>query len=608
MNDDLLRYYNQEMLDLQHVAREFAARHGAQAARLGIGPEQITDPHVERLIQAVAFLTARIRNKLDDEFPEISDSMLSTLYPAYLAPIPSMSIVQFSLRKDKAEQIAGITVPRESLIETEAVDDVRVEYRTTYETKVFPIEVSSAALGGVPFNAGRLKFKGAEAALRIRLECVSKNVTIGQMPLWPLRFYLKGQDAQVLAIYETICNDTIAVGIGDGVDDPRIDIASAQSIKPVGFGPDESLTPFPPNSFVGYRLLTEYFTFFRKFLFFDVEVDPAVAPRLGNTCEIVFYLKRMPPGLEQQVRADVFKLGCTPIVNLVRRQAEPIPLTLTRSEYRIIPDARAEYGYEPYSVTRVLASNSKGERKEFVPLYSFKRLHGAQASRTYYHTIRRLSYRTPQAPPTSDLYISLVDLDFNPAELDDWTLEVDSLCVNRDLPSKLPFGMDQLKLTLNGVASLGVVCLSKPTPTIRAGAGNANRWKLISHLTLNQLSIADQQLGADALKHILRLYDYGDNERTRAAIESIVSLSSRRTVARSTGGAAEGFARGLEVTVKFDESRFADNGLFLFASVLERFLGLYCSINSFSTMVARTSAQDRELRRWKPRAGEQLLL
>lgn len=606
MNDELLRYYNQEILDLEEVAREFAERHGPQAARLGIGSEPITDPHVQRLVQSFAFLTGRIKHKFDDSFPEISDAMLSTLYPAYLAPIPSMSIVEFKLKPDKAEQVGGITVPRHSILESDSIDDVRVTFRTGYETRVFPVSVVHASVGGIPFNAGKLKFKGAEAALRIRLKCQSDKVNFSQMEIWPLRFYLKGQDPQVLAIYEAICNDAIAVGVGNGVDDPAIHITSADCISPAGFGPDESLLPFPPNSFVGYRLLSEYFAFFRKFLFFDIHVEPLVAKRIGNICELVFYLKRLPVGLEQQVKGEVFRTGCTPIINLVNRSAEPIPLTPTQSEFRIIPDARAEYAYEPHSVTRVVASNSQGERREFLPLYSFERTRGS-APRTYYHTTRRLSYRTPQSPPTTDLYLSLVDLDFSPTAQDDWTLEVDTVCVNRDLPARLSSGTNAFKLSLSGVASLTVESHSKPTPTVRSGVGNANRWKLISHLTLNHLSIAEKQLGAEALRHIFRLYDYGDNERTRSAIDSIVSLSSRRTVARYTA-AAEGFARGMEVTINFDESRFADNGLFLFASVLERFLGLYCSINSFCAMVARTTVQDREIRRWKPRAGEQLIL
>jgi type VI secretion system protein ImpG len=148
-------------------------------------------------------------------------------------------------------------------------------------------------------------------------------------------------------------------------------------------------------------------------------------------------------------------------------------------------------------------------------------------------------------------------------------------------------------------------------PPTRRGA----HWRLISHLCLNHLSLATEGDGKDALQEILRLYDYSDADMTpqlaavtRHLIEGIVSVSSRRVTGRTGRGAASGFARGIEVSVEFDEQKYVGSGVYLFASVLERFLALYVSINSFSQTIARTTQGERYFKKWPPRAGEQLLL
>jgi type VI secretion system protein ImpG len=133
-------------------------------------------------------------------------------------------------------------------------------------------------------------------------------------------------------------------------------------------------------------------------------------------------------------------------------------------------------------------------------------------------------------------------------------------------------------------------------------------WRLISHLSLNHLSLVDYEDGADALREILKMYDFTDSAETRGMIDGILSVRSRRIVGRTGGGVSGGFCRGVEVAIHLDEDRFSEGGVFLFASVLERFLGLYCSINSFSKLVATTTRREGDLHKWRPRAGEQVLL
>jgi len=212
--------------------------------------------------------------------------------------------------------------------------------------------------------------------------------------------------------------------------------------------------------------------------------------------------------------------------------------------------------------------------------------------------------------------LSLVDFSFQPTLPPLETLTVHTTCTNRDLPGRLPFGGDTRRLPspgergdfeLEGAAPLlSIRCLKKPTETARPPLRRGAQWRLISHLSLNYLSICEG--GRDALQEILKLYDFSDSAVVRQHIAGITEVTSRRAVGRPGSMPWNGFCRGMEVTIQFDEEKYVGSGVFLFASVLEKFLGLYASLNSFTQLVATTQQREEPLRQWPPRAGEQILL
>ena len=611
MSEELVPYYNRELSYIRRLGAEFAQAHPKIASRLVLGPHGTEDPHVERLIEAFAYLNARIRHKLDDDFPEITDAMLGVVYPHYQVPVPSMAVVQFVLDRGQADLVGGYAIPRESALEADWPDGDPCRFRTCYPVTLFPIEVASASLVGRPYAAPPVAGAAdAVAVLRIQLQCYSKDVAFSQLAAGSLRFYLNGQSQHVFALYELLLNNTLAVAVAASPRDPQPAVLPPQSVRPVGFERDEGMLPYAARSFLGYRLLTEYFTFPQKFLFFELAgLGPKVLKPTG-TLELFFYLNRSTLDLEQNVSAETFRLGCTPIVNLYCRRAEPIALTQTETEYRVVPDARHPLANEIYSIDRVAATSPEGEQVEFQPFYSFKHAAAREGQKAFWHATRR-----PAAEPGAkgdrgtEVWLSMVDLGFSPAAPPQWTLDVETTCLDRDRPSRLPFGEGQPVLRLTKGAPLSrIACLSRPTATLRPALKHGALWRLVSHLSLNHLSLADSQEGADALREILKLYDFADSAETRAMIDGLLSVRTRRVVGRAAGEPRGGFCRGLEVTVLFDEERFAGSGVFLFACVLERFLGLYCSINSFSKLIATTNKREGELRRWPPRAGETVLL
>ena len=612
MSDELLPYYNRELAFIRNLGAEFAAAHPKIAGRLRLGPDAAKDPHVARLIEAFAFLNARIRHKLDDDFPEVSESLLNVLYPHYLAPIPSLAIVQFHLDRQQGELTTGYTINRGETIETEPIDGQPCRFRSCYPVTLWPLELKAAELRGQPFVAPSVRFASqATGVVRLTLQTTSEKVAIKQLPLNSLRFFLQGQSQFLYDLYELLLNNTLGVAVATGPNDPAPVVLGRDAIQPVGFGPDEGLLDYPPRSFRGYRLLSEYFAFPEKFLFFDLTgLTPRVLANAGHTLELFLYVTGHSRDLEKNVSRDTFQLGCAPVVNLFQQRAEPIALTQTQSEYRVVPDARRPLAYEVYAVNRVTATSPDNETVEFLPFYSVKHGRDPREQRTFWYAARRpAQFAAGQVDNGTEVYLSLVDLDFQPSAPADWTLDVETTVLNRDLPCRLPFGGGQPQLQLASAGAVTkVTCLTAPTSTLRPSLRQGVVWRLISHLSLGHLSLADTVEGAEALREILKLYDFADSASTRAMIEGVRNVRSRRVVGRVGGQVSGGFCRGLEVTLQLDEEKFSGGGVFLFASLLERFLGLYTSINSFTKTLVTTTQREEPLRRWPPRAGEQVLL
>ena len=608
--DELLEYYNRELAYLHQMGAEFAAAHPKIAGRLQLSPESTRDPHVGRLIEAFALLNARTARKLDDDFPELSEALLNVLYPHYLAPMPSAAIVQLQLDRNQGDFATGYSLARGATIESEPIDGQPCRFRTCYDVKLWPIELKAASFKGHPYQAPRTRWTGvAPACLRIDLQAASAKAPLNQLPIEKLRFFLKGTPQYVHQLYELLLNNTQGLAIGGPTERDTV-LLDRRCVKAVGFERDETLLPDDARGFRGYRLLSEYFSFAEKFLFVDVELPPGALARTGASASLYWFLGRYVPDLERNVTADSLQLGCTPVINLFKQRAEPITLSQTTTEYHVQPDARRPIAHEVYSIDRVTAVSPDGESVEYQPFYSVKHGADARGARTYWQASRRrLGYAGGQVDRGTEVYLTLVDLDFSPSAPANWTLDVETTCLNRDLPNRLPFGGGQPRLQLAGGGPISrVTCVTAPTETLRPALKRGTLWRLISHLSLNHLSLVADGQGAQALREILKLYDFADSPETHAMIEGLIDVRSRRVTGRVPDATASGFCRGLEVTLTFDEQRFAGAGVYLLASVLERFLGLYASINSFTKTIATTNKREEPLCVWPPRAGELTLL
>lgn len=611
MPDELLPYYEKELAFIRQMGAEFSKEHPKIAGRLGISTETTEDPHVSRLIESFAYLNARIQHKLDDDFPELSDALLGVIFPHYQRPIPSMSIAQFVADKEQLE--ATYLVAKNTLLETEQFQGENCRFSTAYPVELLPCLVADAGLVGRPFTTpGSASIRGAGGVLRIKLKTFSPAISFGELKPERLRFYLKGQPQHINPLYEMLLNECQAIVLSSSDTDVTPVHLNKSAIKAIGFTADEGLFPYPASSFVGYRLLTEFFAFPEKYMFIDIDGLAEKIPTNAHTeLNLFIYLNNSDIELEHNISAETFVMGCTPIVNLFEHKADPIKIDHSRLEYQILADTRRPVGYEIYSVDKVTAQTASGERTEYLPLYGLKHEHQDRENHAYWHAMRRnAKLNHVDRDEGTDVFLTLVDLKLNPNVPDDRTLIIETHASNRDLPSKLPFNRNQPKLQCVNSAPPceRIRCLTQPTPTRRPNLRDGARWRLISHLNLNHLSITSRENAADSLKEILRLYDFKESSATRALIASIVSVNARAISAPLNFDGQTAMCRGIEVEITLDDSQSSGNSSYLFASVLEHFFGLYCSINSFTRVLVKRKNKEGYLKKCPPRAGEKILL
>ncbi|WP_096086440.1 type VI secretion system baseplate subunit TssF [Agaribacterium haliotis] len=611
MPDELLSYYEKELAYVRQLGAEFAEEHPKIAGRLGLNSDHVEDPHVARLVESFAYLNARIQHKLDDDFPEISDALLNVVFPHYQRPLPSMSIAQFVPDKDQLDSRYHIAA--NTLVETEHFQGENCRFSSVYDVELLPAEVSSASLIGAPLaTPGAAMMPGAQSCLHIRLQSFDSALPFSEFSFDKLRFYLKGQAQHVHPMYELLLEQCSGIALAKGDDDLSPVIIDCDHVQAVGFEEDQALLPYPAASFQGYRLLTEFFCFPEKFMFVDVDgLKDFTGALEQNELNLYFYFEKSNVELEHNIRADNFVLGCSPIVNLFQHEVDPIQVDQSQSEYHVLADVRRPRGYEIYSIDSVNAVSPDGSQHEYLPFYGQKHSYQGNDHRAYWHASRRhAKLSNYERDDASDVFLSLVDLNFDPNSPQEKTLMIQATCSNRDLPEKLPYNNEQPRLQcVDGAPPCERIrCLTQPSATIRPPLRNKARWRLISHLSLNRLSLTGRDNPTGALKELLRLYDFKESSVTRALINAIDNVSCRQISAPISIDGRPTMCRGIEVELIIDDMLLSGSSAYLFASVLERFFALYCSVNSFSKTSIRLKNKEGYLKRCPIRSGEQVLL
>jgi type VI secretion system protein ImpG len=619
MDPRLLQYYNLELQHLRETGAEFAQQFPKIAARLGMHGLEVADPYVERLLEGVAFLAARVQLKLDAEFPRFTQALLEIIYPHYLAPTPSMLIAQFQPDLNDPNVGSGPRVPRGSTLSglQGPEDATACDFRTAHDVTLWPVEIVSASYFSfapdLPLNTLPIAQR-VRGGVRLRLK--TGGMKFSHTAIDRLSFYFSGRDDVANKLYE-LC---LAAGLGTLVwpsktPNPRAELLPASSIRPVGFTDGEALLPVTLRSFQGYRLLQEYFSFPQRFRFFELAGLSRALRRVdSDQVELVVLLGRGDATLESVVDASNFALFCTPAINLFRKRADRIQVSDSAHEYHVVADRTRPLDFEVYQVTNVVGHGIGTDSEQpFLPFYAAYSADEDGQQSAYFTTrreprlvtaaSRRRGVRTSYIG--TEVFLALVDAAQAPFSGDLRQLSIETFCTNRDLVLQMPVGIAAGDLSLDMAAPVKTIRVaSGPSSPYSPIADGAVSWRAISHLSLNYLSLTQStpEEGAAALRDLLELYAASADVTARRQIEGVRSVRTARVVRRLREPGPLAFGRGLEITLNVDELAFEGASAYLLGAVLDRYFARHVSINSFTETVLRSDARG-EISRWGMQQG-----
>ena len=620
MNPRLLEYYERELQFIREMGAEFAQHYPKIASSLDLGGTECADPYVERLLESFAFLTARIQLKMDAEFPRFTQHLLEIVYPHYLAPLPSMTIVQFQADLKGGVTEEGFVLPRHTRLfsQSGAKGRSKCEFRTAHELTLWPIQIEEAnylPLGEALRYAGS-QVGGVKAGVRLKLQ-TAVEYNFQQLNIQNLPVYLHGSGAVPQQLYELIVGHGVAVviqGVNQSSGGYR-KVLDKKAIQTLGFDEQQALLPNTAPTFKGYRLLQEYFALPQRYLFIDIcQLQPVLSQCDDTAIEIVILLNTDKAEFEDLIDAKHFALNCSPAINLFSKRTDRIHLKNQTTEHHLVIDRTKPKDFEIYSLEEVegYGVGSKTEQT-FRPFYSTQQEIGVQGDFAYY-TVKRQPTLEPATTGLgkmktdyigSEVFLSLVDASETPYDADLKQIGSRALCTNRGLPKTIVVGEGKTDFNWDISAPVDSVrCLVSPTDPKPSHAEGDYAWRLINHLSLNYLSLInnDTTQGATALRDLLRLYgDYAEPAIGKQ-IEGLLTVASKAITVRVPMPGPMCFGRGLEITILFDESAFVGASCFLFGAVMERFLCKYVSINSFTQLVVKTRERG-EIMRWPVRTG-----
>lgn len=616
----MLKHYEGELAFLRDMGAEFAEAYPKIASRLGMDATEVQDPYVERLLEGVAFLSARVQLELELQFPALTSHLLEIVYPHYLSPTPSMMVASFDPDFENAGLMDGYVVPRDTVLRSALGQDETTAcvFRTAHDVTMWPITITEAEYiegRGALVAAGVSRETEARAGLRLRLQRHGGQ-PIGELPLDNLTLFLDASEGANWALHELLC--TQVSGLVGRSTDRRADWTSQLpkgAVVPKGLSQKEALLPSPRRSFDGYRLLQEYFGMPERFHFVELQgLNNAIARAEGSDVDIYILLREGDADLASRISPDSFTLNATPAINLFPKRCDRIHINTADVEQHVVADRTAPLDYEIYALSNVNGISGEGEADvEFRPFYSASDFTAAgETHPAYYTQHRRMRQRTEKERLKgvrtsylgSELYLALVDPDQVPYSEGLSQVAIQAMVTNRDLPLLLATGSSGVfHLPEGGPVALvrTPVSPTRPRPTLAQGD---TAWRLISHLSLNYLSIdeAEKGSGAEALRELIGIYAPSGDKVISKQMEGIVDISTRPIVRRMADEVMSTAVRGLEIKLTLDESFFEGTSVYLLGAVLERFFRKYVTLNSFTETVLVTP-QRGEIARWRPETG-----
>ena len=585
-------YYTQELYNLRTLGKEFSLRNPSLSSFLA---EKGQDPDVERLLEGFAFLTGKLREKMDKEFPELTHGLTQLMWANYLQPIPSYTIIAFTPEKSKVEKTI---VPKNTQLNSFSQRaQTECPFFTNYEVELHPI-----ALKEINYF-----INGYTSTIELEIELTS-GALLSDLELEYLRFYLGGSEfvSQELQLFLQRYVSKIEVSVPTSNKHQTLFSLESNAISSVGFAEEQNILPRHQNVFQGYVLMQEYFCYREKFNFIDINgfrefraVKPEILENHSSFRVSIHFDRHL--SIADDLRLENFRLFCTPAVNLIKTEAVPLRKEYKDEEYEIIPADLDLENSEVFMIKEVEGwTEDTNEYAYFLPFGSFEH---AKLNQEFYSTRVKLTEDNKRlrtfirfAPNTVE-HSAILNKSM--------VISVKILATNKDIPSTLRLGEVNALHSSATVSNIGVENITIPTRSYLPPVAGDFLWRLISNMSLNYLSLGN----ITTFRTLIEAYDFPGiadafkHRKTQSLLQGLEKISYKTSEMIYKGLPI----RGVETTIEIDPDRYASLGeAYIFSNVLNDFLTLYCNVNTFHRLVVKVDRY--ETFAWKARLGQQSLM
>ena len=572
-------YYESEIRLLTEFAQEFSEAYPEQAGMLNLNEVKDRDPYVERLLEGMAFLTAQVRQQIDDDIPEISETLLNQVKPDLLFPFPSATIIQFQPRLGHLQQRKILAKGKVLLSESVGEEKTVCKFTTTSEVEILPLNISDVSLTNNTLD-------GSNLVISIAAE---KGINIATLGMKYLKIYIHDDPSISLWLMQQICSELKSITLSGVNNNSPFSFTSErqESIFPNHLDDGDILIQSNASDFSGFNILMEYFCFREKYLFFTINLNEIVSAIPDcNAFKITIHLNSNIPN-DHNIDKETFKLYCTPAVNVYNSMSEPILITHKKTSYAVHANINQKLSESVYSVTSVQGVDyDSGGRREYTPMGDFKH---RESNSNYYHIHRS---RHKSVSTNTHIHIS------SDSKFENEILSCHIKATNGSYPRRF-LNVGSINIPPSDSPSyVSFTNITRPTNSLHAPERKYFQWDLISNLSLNIRSFSE----LNNFLNLLKLYDWSDDKQNAQRIEGVKNIKIE-TVERISKGA---LIRGLVINLTLQENKYrSDSDIWLFGLILHNVLSMYTSINCFIETKVTTFPSNREFS-WKPIIGKNI--
>ncbi|MDF4743129.1 type VI secretion system baseplate subunit TssF [Vibrio parahaemolyticus] len=593
MSDSLLSYFEQELRFIRDEASQFSARHPGAARAIGIRKDSIDDPQIARLVESVALLNGRLQQRLDDSFPELTESLVSLLFPHYLRPVPSYTVLDFDIAPDAS---AVHRVPAGTEFELADEQGNSAIFRSTQNVELLPVSIRSAEVAFAPFAQNKpLGAENAKAMIELTITATDEGFDLSARDITTLSLHLKGDSHFVLRLYDLLSHGTAQVRICDH--QTSVDLG-AKALRPVGFDAEDTVLPYQATSFGGFKLLTEFFMFPERFHGFRLDVRGALPRITGSEFRVQIFVEELSVELSRTLNAQHFSLFSTPLVNLHRQESEPMPVDFFHKQYPIHLDASQGKALELFSVDQVLDVTS-GDLVYVPQIYSEKFDRADTGLR--WQLVQNIHERG-----VLDSSLKVADPQHHHATGSPRVWQVSATATDGVRAGSLPVNSRvtcRESLTIPARMQL----LRRPSLPVRGRDANKNVWALLCHLHFNYHAILGTDNPTETLKNVFDLYNHNQSAQNHLYIDSVQKIEQEQVVAPLRVSGKTCFAYGTKIIVTLAPAN-VNGGIALFSHLLDHFFAYFAGFNSFTQVDIYLEGQDGVFMAFPRRTGCKNLL